>query len=312
MKKLSSLYLLILFGMAATLFFACGDDEAPDTPKTIGEILKTDPQFSEFKNYVLNGGEFGDSLLNGEGPYTIFVPSNSAFENVNLINEGYNENDWQRYHAIEGSYKLNDLPDGQTYASALSIFAPGDNHNAILINKTGNSLKVNNIANATTVDIIASNGVIHVIDKILKPITLTEFVEANTELESLQKAMSDTDNGSLYNKFDPQNGWNSMMFAPTNSAFEAAANEINVLTDEQMLKLLNYHIVFGYHSYATLTEGISLTTDQGETLTVNRSGDNVTLTDAHGNSANIVVKQAIYTPTGVLYLIDKVLFPDNL
>ena len=107
------------------------------------------------------------STLQGTGPFTVFAPTDAAFtaagidltsfdtdaENATLV-------DILTYHVVSGSVASTALTDGQT-ATALN----GDSV-TFTVNAAG--VQVND-ANVVTADVAASNGVIHVIDKVLMP-----------------------------------------------------------------------------------------------------------------------------------------------
>lgn len=105
--------------------------------------------------------------LQGEGPFTVFAPTDAAFadiqSSVDTLLQPENKSDLSNvltYHVISGKANAADLTDGQELTTV-----------------QGGKLKVSikdgtvTIGNATVVaaDIEASNGVIHVIDKVLLP-----------------------------------------------------------------------------------------------------------------------------------------------
>ncbi len=105
--------------------------------------------------------------LSNAGPFTVFAPTNAAFDKVpketldNLMkdeNRADLENILQ-YHVYVGVLKAEYMQDGQTFNQV-----NGDN---ITIKKTGDKLTVNG-ANILA-SIPASNGIIHVVDAVLLP-----------------------------------------------------------------------------------------------------------------------------------------------
>jgi uncharacterized surface protein with fasciclin (FAS1) repeats len=103
------------------------------------------------------------------------------------------------------------------------------------------------------------------------------------------------------------------VFAPTDDAF-AALPEGTVDTlllpenKDQLTAVLTYHVVAGKVMAADLSDGQEVETVQGEILTVNIDGDSVTLTDATGNTVN-VVDTDIEADNGVIHVIDGVVLP---
>ncbi len=103
--------------------------------------------------------------LKGEGPFTVFAPTDEAFA---ALPEGTVEGlladpdalaSILTYHVIAGKVMSTDLSDGMTAATV---------NGADLTIKTEGGVMVND-ASVTTADVEASNGVIHVIDKVILP-----------------------------------------------------------------------------------------------------------------------------------------------
>ncbi|NVO30417.1 fasciclin domain-containing protein [Hymenobacter lapidiphilus] len=106
------------------------------------------------------------------------------------------------------------------------------------------------------------------------------------------------------------------IFAPTNAAFDKLpAGTLNELlkpaNKSQLALLISYHVVPGSYLAANLKDGQSLTTVQGETLTVMRQGDAIMLKDAKGAMVN-VANDDIMAENGIVHSVDAVLMPTSL
>ncbi len=107
--------------------------------------------------------------LQGEGPFTVFAPTNEAFEalpagTLDTLLEPDNKDqltDILTYHVVPGEVMAADLTDGQKVETVqgeeLEVAVADDG--AVTING----------AAVTTADVDASNGVVHVIDEVLTP-----------------------------------------------------------------------------------------------------------------------------------------------
>jgi uncharacterized surface protein with fasciclin (FAS1) repeats len=109
------------------------------------------------------------ATLQGDGPFTVFAPTDDAFtaagidlstfdtdeENATLV-------DILKYHVVSGQVLSTDLTDKMTAATL--------NTDSLTFTVNDAGVKVND-AKVSTADVIASNGVIHVIDKVLMPPT---------------------------------------------------------------------------------------------------------------------------------------------
>ena len=107
------------------------------------------------------------STLQGEGPFTVFAPTDQAFTDAGIDLSTFDtdeENatlvDILTYHVVSGSVLSSDLTDGQV-ATAL-------NTDDLTFTVNSDGVKVND-ANVVSADVVASNGIIHVIDKVLMP-----------------------------------------------------------------------------------------------------------------------------------------------
>ncbi|MBT2557162.1 fasciclin domain-containing protein [Hymenobacter sp. ISL-91] len=103
------------------------------------------------------------------------------------------------------------------------------------------------------------------------------------------------------------------VFAPTNAAFDKLpAGTVNTLVMPEnkatLTTILTYHVVPGRLLAADLKDGQTLTTVQGETLMVHRTGNMVMLHDAKGGKATVTVADAV-SKNGVTHVIDTVLMP---
>jgi uncharacterized surface protein with fasciclin (FAS1) repeats len=110
------------------------------------------------------------------------------------------------------------------------------------------------------------------------------------------------------------------VFAPVNAAFGALpAGTVDTLlkpeNKDKLAKVLTYHVVPGKLDSKTLdrqiTEGggkATLTTVEGETLTVTGNGQTLTVTDNSGDAAHVTIAD-VYQKNGVIMVVDKVLLP---
>ncbi|WP_050931560.1 fasciclin domain-containing protein [Aestuariivita boseongensis] len=140
-----------------------------NTTPNIVEIAASDPNFSTLVAAISAAG-LADTL-SGPGPFTVFAPTNAAF---NALPAGTVDNlllpenvDTLRsiltYHVVPGQVTSDQLIGQRLDVATVQ----GGTVRIDAANKLG-TVKVND-ATVTQADIIASNGVIHVIDKVLLP-----------------------------------------------------------------------------------------------------------------------------------------------
>lgn len=109
-----------------------------------------------------------EETLAGKGPFTIFAPSNTAFNNLpngkleDLL-KPENKSELSKLltnHIVSGNYKTADLKDGMELQSLAG--------NILKVSVKDGLVKVNNVK-ISLADAISSNGVIHVVDALLQP-----------------------------------------------------------------------------------------------------------------------------------------------
>lgn len=159
-------FLILLTALLAVTAFAVMPAMAQDTSsQTIVEIAAGNPDFSTLVAAVQAAGLV--DTLNGEGPFTVFAPTNAAFEALGqeTIDSVLADTDLLTsiltYHVVPGKLLVGDL----TLQDAVTTVQGGD----ITIDNVDSSLKLNGTVGFVASNIQASNGVIHVIDAVLLP-----------------------------------------------------------------------------------------------------------------------------------------------
>lgn len=306
MKNLLKFTFAFLFFGSMFLITSCDDDEDPAAPQNIVDIAVSNPEFSTLVA-ALTKAELV-SVLQGDGPFTVFAPTNAAFAAL-LSDLGVTSLDALSKealtpillnHVISGEFRSTALSSG--YVPSVSNTGP-NNENLDLYIVVDGGVKINSDINVTTADIIASNGVIHVVDKVILPTDVVDIAADNSSFTSLVGALGSAD-GDLVSVLKGDGPFT--IFAPLNSAFDDIASVVEGLSSSELADVLTYHVVSGANVLSSdLTNGMIVTTLNG-TFMVNISGSTVTLTDASGATVNVVATDVQGT-NGVIHVIDKVL-----
>lgn len=311
LKSLNLWSLALLFVTLAT-FTSCEEEktETPTEEQTIVQVASNDPQFSTLVAALKRVNLV--STLEGPGPFTVFAPTNAAFQALGVDLATISDSELTKillYHVLGASVQSGAIQEGQTYASTASATGPGGSQLSVLIEKTGNSVKLNGTANVTTANIVTKNGVIHVIDKVILPLDIVGHAAANSNFTSLVGALGSAP-GNLVNVLKGAGPFT--VFAPLNSAFAAISGTVASLTPEQLAKVLTYHVVAGANVRSTaLTNGQSVATVNGASFSVNIAGGNVSLRDASGKTSNVVLTD-VQATNGVIHVLSSVIIPNNL
>ncbi|MFT5286197.1 MAG: transforming growth factor-beta-induced protein [Planctomycetota bacterium] len=243
--------------------------------------------------------------LAGEGPFTVFAPTNEAFAKL----------------PKEQLANLLD-PKNKSLLQAILTYhvAPG-NLPATAVMKTKNVTTLNgqrinfNVSDAgvsvetapiTQTDIHCSNGVIHVIDSVILPSTL-DIVETAVEAGSFKTLAAALKAAHLVETLQGKGPFT--VFAPTDEAFAAlpegtVANLLKPENREQLAAVLTYHVVSGRVYSEAVAAGGEFKTVQGQNIKSGTRGERV-----HVNGARIL-KADIETTNGVIHVIDSVMLPE--
>jgi transforming growth factor-beta-induced protein len=303
-----------LLAIAALSFTSCKKEEDPEVPKSIVETAQATADLSILVDALVQADLV--TTLEGDGPFTVFAPNNAAFQDLLDSN-----NDWNSlsdidnatltqvllFHVVSGNVMAEDLSD--TYVSTV---ATGPNSEAISLQvQTTGGVMFNGSAMPITTDVEASNGVVHIIDRVMLPPTVVNHAVNGASFTSLVAALTRSDLNTNY--VDILSGTGPFtVFAPTNEAFQAlldSNNDWNSLADIDVATLeavLNYHVVSGANVQADqLTDGQTVTT-LGGTFTVDLTNGAVINTATQ--NVNIIATDVQGT-NGVVHVVDAVLLP---
>jgi uncharacterized surface protein with fasciclin (FAS1) repeats len=140
------------------------------------------------------------------------------------------------------------------------------------------------------------------------PATVVDVAASNEDFSTLVSAVEAADLAETLSGDGP-----FTVFAPVNDAFAALpAGTVDSLlrpgNQDQLKGVLTYHVVPTEATSGDLSDGMTITTVQGQPLTVGVSDAGVTLTDGTGNTVS-VVQADIEAGNGVVHVIDEVLLP---
>jgi transforming growth factor-beta-induced protein len=313
-----SLFAFSIVMVLALVIVACAPAAAPEPtpmptevvepepepePQTIVDIAVADGRFTTLVAALQAADLVG--ALSGEGPFTVFAPTDDAFAK---LPEGTVEalladipalTDILLYHVVSGTVLAEDvvmLDEAETLL--------GEN---VSIRVEGGMVYIND-AQVIITDIVASNGVIHVIDSVLLPPqeeeplgTIVDIAVADGRFETLVAAVVAADLAETLSGEGP-----FTVFAPTDDAFarlpegtvEALLADIPALTE-----ILLYHVVAGEVLAADVVELQFAETLLEKDIEIRVRNGMVYLNDAQ------VIITDIMADNGVIHVIDSVLLP---
>ena len=308
MKKSYLMYNLAILMAFSFLFMACNndDDDPQPQPQSIVEIASADAQFSILVDALQRVNLV--SVLEGAGPFTVFAPTNAAFQALGVDLNTISDEDLTEillYHVLGGKVTSSQILDGQTYVSTAAATGPNDTALSMLIEKVGGIVTINGSINVSTADIDATNGVIHVVDAVITPLDVVGHAVANSQFSSLVDALGQAD-GDLVAVLKGDGPFT--VFAPTDDAF----NKLPKGTVETLLKpenssklqaVLTYHVVAGSIDLASALSAAEAKTVQGSPVKIAFSEGRVRINDA------AIVNADVQCSNGVIHVIESVMLP---
>lgn len=305
---------IALMMVAVVVLASCKKDETEDmtpTPlpqeKNIVETAQSLPQFSILVDAVVKAG-LADALQ-AEGPFTVFAPTNDAFEILfaQLGVSGVEDLTAEQlapillYHVVGAKVMAADVMSG--YIPTLNTSAP-NNTSVLILADASKGVQLNGNVNVTATDVMASNGVIHVIDKVLLPTDIVDIAIQNSNFSILVEAVVKADLVDALKAEGP-----FTVFAPTNAAFEALFTTLGVsgiadLTAEQLTPILLYHVVSGNIRAADVSSGMVPTLNPDAKIDIMVSDMGVKL-----NGTSNVIATDVQGTNGVIHAIDAVILP---
>jgi uncharacterized surface protein with fasciclin (FAS1) repeats len=175
--RLTHIAVIAALAVASLGVVACGSSDSETTTSTAATTTMSDETIAAVASGNADLSTLVAALtaadlvttLEGTGPYTVFAPTDAAFADiqstVDTLLEPGNKTDLQQvltYHVVPGTYTAADLTDGQKLKTV-----EGQD---LTVSITDGVVKVND-ATVEATDITASNGVVHVINKVLVPPT---------------------------------------------------------------------------------------------------------------------------------------------
>ena len=309
---------IVALAVLALLITACAapaaEQEVVPTPmpemeeevmeEVLPDIVDTAIAAGSFETLVaaVTAAELAEALK-GEGPFTVFAPSDEAFAK---LPEGTVESLLEDptgqlarillYHVVPGKVMAADVSDGltaETLRGAEVSFSVSDGK--VMIND----------AEIVATDIETSNGVIHVIDSVILP--PQDIVDVAVGAGSFNTLVAAVQAAGLEETLRSKGPFT--VFAPTDEAFAKLPEgtvEALLADPEALAEILLYHVVPGKVMAADVSDGLEAETAQGSTVSFAIHSDGApAINDA------LITATDIEAFNGVIHVIDTVILPPD-
>ncbi len=296
----------------------------------IVQIAVSNPNFSSLVAAVVKTG-LVDALSNANANLTVFAPTNTAFAqlpspfnnstNISAITDVTQINflrDVLLYHVIGSEVFSNQIASGRSSAVTIKSQVSG-NDNTIYFSNTFRLIRINGQSNVVHPNLNATNGVIHVIDKVLLPPTNTiaGIAIGNPDFSTLVAALVKTNLAGVFSG----NG-DFTVFAPTNAAFAQLpspfnnAQNINGITNQveidALANILKYHVIASRYfawDLGILQRTTTIAAAPNNKVTTSLGFNRGFVKGDANNTFSRINPADILATNGVIQVIDRVLLP---
>jgi uncharacterized surface protein with fasciclin (FAS1) repeats len=322
----------VLFAFLAITTLSCSDDDSnPSQSNTIAAIASRTPDLS----ILVQALDRVDlvAAVDGTTQLTVFAPTNTAFQNYLTANgltslDQVSDADLTQLllnHVVAGGVQSSQLSTGYG-VKTLATYNGGEGRNLNLYVNTTSGVRLNGVSSVDTnrANIIASNGVIHVVDAVIGLPTVVTFATADPTFNLLEAALTRegdniTDFVAVLNGAGP-----FTVFAPTDAAFGALLTELSLpglgsIPESTLDPVLKYHVATGNFGNVLSTgltpNGVTnVPTLLGATPTINitlpgTDGNIANVTDGAGRASGIVAVD-VQAANGVIHVLNRVLLPN--
>jgi len=315
--------LVVSMAIMMLVFAGCKDedDPQPGNGNDIMDIARATPVLSTLVTAIETAGL--SSTLKGDGPFTVFAPTNAAFDNLpegvlnDLLANPTILAQVLQYHVVAGKVMSGDVTTGSvpTLLEGASLD----------VTVSGSDITINGLSNVIGPDVEASNGVVHLIDEVLIPPTIelpkdniVEIAQATPELSTLVAVL--TKFPDLVTALSGEGTYT--VFAPTNDAFVALLEAIGQSSaddvPESVLRtILEYHVIAtaavmsgdlsdGQTAEALSGEEISVAIDESGVFI---SGAEVALPDVEASNGVVHVMNDVMVPPSIVPIVGTIVAP---
>lgn len=290
-------------------------DTVIDLP-TIVTFATTNPALTDLVGALTAGGNtaFVDLLSDTEQDFTVFAPTNDAFGAFT----NPDSNDIAQVlsnHVVVGTVALSSGLSNSYINTAAVFNGEADAPLSLYIN-TDDGVVLNGSSTVAAADIVASNGVVHVVDTVIDLPNITTFATADPTFGTLVEALAsvESDSGFIAALQTP-NGTSPApftVFAPTNDAFADLLTDLEVMSlgeidPATVSATLALHVITETNVRAEDLAGIdgaNVETLAGTDVTIDASTP--AIIDPDGGS-NTIIATNVQAANGVIHAVSRVL-----
>lgn len=288
---------------------------------TLVTFATTNPSLSSLVAALTDEGNttFTDLLGDTEQDFTVFAPTNDAFDAfLNGIGLEDVDNDVLAQllsnHLIPNTVALS-AALSNSYVNTAAVYNGDTTAPLSLYINTDSGLTLNGTSNVALADIVASNGVVHVVDEVIGLPDVTTFALADPNFSSLVAALTADPSFPYVGVLQTPNGTSPApftVFAPVNTAFDAlladlGLTELSEIPTATLAATLELHVVTEANVRADALpslDGTGVTSLGGTEITI--QADPAAIIDPDGGE-NFIIATDVQAANGVIHALSRVI-----
>ena len=288
---------------------------------TIATFATTNPALTSLVAALTDEGNttFTTLLSDTDQDFTVFAPTNDAFtaflDGAALADV---DNDVLAQvlsnHVVPGAVAISSVLTNSYVNTAATFNGEADAPLSLYIN-TDNGVQLNGTVDVVLADIVAVNGVVHVVSSVIGLPDITTFATADPNFSTLVEALTADASFGYVAALQTANGTDPApftVFAPTNTAFENLLTDLGVggldeIAVPTLAATLELHVVAGANVRAEDLAGIdgaAVETLGGTDITIDATTPAVIDPDS---GSNTIIVTNVQASNGVIHAVDRVL-----
>ncbi len=314
---------LVLVAISGLTSCTSDDNNAPVADGTIAQLIANSPDLSVLQAAIVRAGL--ETEFESSGNLTLFAPTDTAF-NLFLATANFPSIDdvpvpvLQRLllnHVLGARVDENLLRAiGKNYTETRADGPVSNTKLALFIDATSATIVLNGASDITDSDNAATNGILHVVDKVLDFPTLATFIQSNDAFSQLNLALTTATPATDFTA-TLSGSTNYTIFAPADVAFDELLdtdptwNTVNDIEETLLTAVLQHHVISGNVRSTDISNNETAVTLEGDLIEFSTANGVVDITDGAGNAGITVIVANIQAVNGVLHAVDQVLLPDT-
>lgn len=282
---------------------------------SIFELAKSNDSLKTLTSILQSTGL--DKTLMESGTFTVFAPTDAAFEKLKqavgedafdaIVADKDQLSQILKYHVLDSKQNAAALLEKKSIKTITGV--------EVSIAKSGNDVLVNGASKVAAADIMASNGIVHVIDSVLTPpkasekvaetpVVKNDIVTLAKKAGSFKTLLAALEVAGLASALD--NG-QFTVFAPNDDAFNKIGlhpDNVAGVDKEKLKAILLNHVIPGEKKAAEVVQKTNLVTVNGGVLAITKNSAGNVFVDS-----SRIIATDIDADNGVVHVVDSVILP---